>query len=681
MDEHLNRLPADFIDFGRDLCCRMPGNQRREWLTTNGLGGYASGTIGGTLSRRYHGLLVAATRPPTERRLLLARLDESVEHHGESVALAANLWEGGVVDPDGFIHLERFRLVGSIPTWTFAIGSIRLRKRIFMVHGRNTTVVRYDLLQAPGPTTLRLKAMVNHRSHHQVTAGHPFDLDLLDTPGGVRIALPAVAGLGATELHLQAERASFAPVGVWFDRFLLPVEWSRGYDHLENHLHAVDLTLRLEPGQSASVAAGTERLDALDGDALLEAEIDRQAALLTEARVERAPAPIQHLVLAADQFMVRRRDGGAPDGASVIAGYPWFSDWGRDTMLSLPGLCLATNRQREAREILRTFARHLDAGLLPNRFPDETEAPEFNSVDASLLYIEAIRRYVEQTSDLDTLRELWPAIEEILVHYRDGTRHGIRMDPADALIAAGEEGLQLTWMDAKIGDWVVTPRMGKAVEINALWFSALRSAAEFAKRLGADGKAWRRLADRVEGSFDRFWNESAGCCFDVIDGPDGDDASVRPNQLIAASLHWCPLSEERRGRIVDLCLDRLWTSLGVRTLDPADAHYEGVYRGNQRLRDGAYHQGTAWPWLMGPLLMAHFALHQDRDFVLAALRPFLDHLKDAGLGSICEVADGDPPHEPGGCIAQAWSVASTLDLWQAMQAASRRPRRSRSAAG
>ncbi len=667
MDETLDRVPADFIDFGRDLCCRMPGNARREWLVTNGLGGYASGTIGGTLSRRYHGLLVAATRPPTQRRLLLARLDEVLEVHGGPIELGANLWEGGVVEPNGFIHLERFRLVGSIPTWTYAIGPVRLRKQLFMVHGRNATVVRYELLQSPGPVTLRLRALVNHRGHHQVTAGHPFETAMVLEDGGVRVPLPAVGDLGGLDLHFAAECGTFEPAGIWFDRFLLPVEWSRGYDHLENHFHALDAVLRLEPGGTACVAAGTEAFGRLDGGALLAAELDREAMLLEQAGARRSPPPIQHLVLAADQFMVQRRDGGAADGTSVIAGYPWFSDWGRDTMLSLPGLCLATGRHREAREILRTFARHLDAGLLPNRFPDEGEAPEFNSVDASLLYVEAIRAYLEATSDEDCLRELWPAIVQILEHYRDGTRHGIRMDPADALVVAGEEGLQLTWMDAKIGDWVVTPRMGKAIEINALWFSALRSAEAFAARLGEDGSEWRRLADRVEISFARFWNPQTGCCFDLLDGPDGDDPAIRPNQLIAASLHWCPLPRERREKVVAVAMDRLWTSLGLRTLDPADPNYEGTYRGNQRLRDGAYHQGTAWPWLMGPLLAAHHALHGDREFVLAALRPFLDHLKDAGLGSISEVVDGDPPHEPGGCIAQAWSVATTLELWHAVQ--------------
>ena len=669
-------LPSDFIDFGRDLCCRQSENTRREWLVTNGLGGYASGTVGGILSRRYHGMLVAATRPPTERRLLLAKLDEVLETGEQSVALSANLWQGGVLEPDGFVHLERFRLVGSIPTWTYAVGPYRIRKQVFMIHGRNATVARYELLLGPHPVSLRIRALINHRGHHQVTATRAFTPQIEPCRDGVTVRLPEVGDLGPVSMHLQGERCVAEPAGEWFENFLLPVEWSRGYDHLDNNYHAADLVLRLEPGESAAVVAGTEPTDlaGTSGADLLAAEIGRQVELLRIAKAESAPAPIRHLFLAADQFMVRRDEQGGP-GVSVIAGYPWFSDWGRDTMLSLPGLCLATGRPEASAQILRTFSRHLEKGLLPNRFPDEGTSPEFNSVDASLLYIEAVRRHLEATNDLATLKALWPSLQQIVDCYRAGTLHGIGVDPADRLVTAGESGVQLTWMDAKIGDWVVTPRMGKPVEINALWYSALRSMADFARRLGRDGREFAREADAVQTSFDRFWNPETGCCFDLLDGPEGDDPAIRPNQLIAASLAHCPMSNERRERVVELCLERLWTSLGVRTLDPADSEYLGTYRGNQRSRDASYHQGTAWPWLMAPLLMAHRAIHGDDEFVLAALRPFLEHLKDAGLGSISEVVDGDPPHEPGGCIAQAWSIASTLDLWtQVGNAPSKRSR-------
>jgi predicted glycogen debranching enzyme len=655
-------LPADFIDFGRDICCRATENTRREWLVTNGLGGYASGTVGGILTRRYHGLLIAATKPPTERRLLLAKLDETLETGHESIQLAGNVWQGGMVEPDGFIHLERFRLIGSIPTWTIAVGPFRLRKQIFMPHGRNAVVVRYELVRGPHPVSLRLKALVNHRGHHQVTGSHAFDAAVSNVAHGVKVALPAAGGLDPIDLFLQSENGVAEPAGEWFENFLLQVEWNRGYDHLDNNLHAADVVLRLEPGGHASVIAGTEAMDAVDGRALLDAELDRQRRVIEGASAAAAPPPIRHLVLAADQFMVRREDGGEP-GTSIIAGYPWFSDWGRDTMLSLPGLCLATGRAAEAAGILETFARHLDGGLLPNRFPDEGTAPEFNSVDASLLYLEAVRRHVETVGDEKLLGRLWPSLEAIVESYVSGTPHGIGVDPVDGLVHAGEDGLQLTWMDAKVGDWVVTPRMGKPVEINALWYSGLRSMAAFATRLGRDGGSYATLAERVENAFDRFWNPDTGCCFDVLDGPEGDDPAIRPNQLIAAALEHCPMSPERRARIVELCAERLWISLGIRTLASEERDYIGTYRGNQRNRDAAYHQGTAWPWLMGPFLEAHHAVHGDDEFVLAALRPFLEHLKDAGLGSISEVVDGNAPHEPGGCIAQAWSVASTLDLW------------------
>jgi len=661
-------LPADFVDFGRDLCCRHPENARREWLVTNGLGGYASGTIGGTLGRRYHGMLIAATKPPTERRLLLTKLDEVLQTGKESVPLSANLWQGGVVEPTGFVHAERFRLVGTIPTWSYAVGPYRIRKQVFMVHGANRVVARYELLRGPGPVALRVQALVNHRGHHQLTGTRAFSAAVTPVADGLRISLPAVGGLGGLDLFLQAERCVAEPRGEWFENFLLPVEWSRGYDHLDNNLHAADLVLRLEPGGSAAVVAGTELLPSVDGGALLAAEMRRQQALLEQAQATAAPPPIRHLVLAADQFMVRREAGGAV-GTSVIAGYPWFSDWGRDTMLSLPGLCLATGRHDESAEILRTFARYLKQGLLPNRFPDDAAPPEFNSVDASLLYLEAVRRHVAATGDRRLVGELWSSLTSIIDAYSAGTMHGIGVDPSDHLLAAGEKGLQLTWMDAKVGDWVVTPRRGKPIEVNALWYSALRTMADFAAMLGKPARAFVDQAAQVADSFDRFWNPETGCCYDVLDGPDGSDASIRPNQLIAASLHHCPLDADRRRRVVAIGLERLWTSLGVRTLDPADRDYLGSYRGNQRLRDSAYHQGTAWPWLMSPLLLAHHAIHQDDEFVLAALRPFLDHLKDAGLGSVSEVVDGDPPHEPGGCIAQAWSVAGALDLWMKVHAA------------
>jgi predicted glycogen debranching enzyme len=377
------------------------------------------------------------------------------------------------------------------------------------------------------------------------------------------------------------------------------------------------------------------------------------------------------LVLAADQFLVRRPLPDDPDGMSVIAGYHWFGDWGRDTMISLPGLAIATGRPEVAARILTTFARFVDRGMLPNRFPDAGEAPEYNTVDATLWYFDAIRAYHEATGDDALLKQLFPVLEDIIQWHRDGTRYGIGEDKADGLLRSGEPGVQLTWMDAKVGDWVVTPRTGKAVEINALWYNALRSMTAFARRLGQPAERWERLAERVGTGFERFWNEAAGYCFDVVDGPEGDDDALRPNQIFAVSLPESPLSPERQRQVVEACARHLLTSFGLRSLAPGHPQYKGRYGGGPWERDGAYHQGTVWGWLLGPFALAHLRVCKDPTAAGAFLLPMAHHLGDYGVGSIAEIFDGDPPFTPRGCIAQAWSVAETLRAWLEIAGVSR----------
>jgi predicted glycogen debranching enzyme len=351
---------------------------------------------------------------------------------------------------------------------------------------------------------------------------------------------------------------------------------------------------------------------------------------------------------------------------TVIAGYHWFGDWGRDTMISLPGLALATGRPELAARVLRTFARFVDQGMLPNRFPDEAEAPEYNTVDATLWWFEAIRATHAATGDDGLLKDLFPVLENVVEWHRRGTRYGIAEDPVDGLLRAGEPGVQLTWMDAKVGDWVVTPRIGKPVEINALWYNALRAMAGFARRLKRPAAAWDTAADRVRDGFGRFWSEGVGHCYDVLEGPHGDDLSLRPNQIFAVSLAESPLSVERQRRVVDACARHLLTSHGLRSLSPADPAYRGYYGGPQVERDGAYHQGTVWGWLLGPFALAHARAYGDRAAARAFLEPLGQHLADYGVGSIAEIFDGEPPFAPRGCVAQAWSVAETLRAWQAL---------------
>jgi len=374
------------------------------------------------------------------------------------------------------------------------------------------------------------------------------------------------------------------------------------------------------------------------------------------------PPWIDQLVLAADEFLVRRALADEPGGLSVIAGYHWFGDWGRDTMIALPGLTLATGRPEAARRILATFARFVDGGMLPNVFPDAGQAPEYNTVDAALWYVEAVRAYHAATGDDAALRELFPALEAIVRGYTAGTRYGIRVD-GDGLVAAGEHGVQLTWMDAKVGDWVVTPRIGKPVEINALWYNALVAIADLARRLGRPSAAWQAMADRAAAAFSRFWNAEAGYCYDVIDGPAGHEAVLRPNQIFAVSLPASPLSADRQRLVVDRCARQLLTSYGLRSLAPGEPGYQPRYLGGPRERDGAYHQGTVWGWLLGPFALAYHRVHGDREAARAFLAPMAQHLAEYGLGSIAEVFDAEPPFSPGGCIAQAWSVAETLRAW------------------
>jgi predicted glycogen debranching enzyme len=434
---------------------------------------------------------------------------------------------------------------------------------------------------------------------------------------------------------------------------------------VEDHLRAATFRATLSPGESLTLVASVEESPDLDGEASL-----KRRRVHEEERIARA-APlwdtadplwgrIRQLILAADPFIVRRAVEGDPDGMSVIAGYHWFGDWGRDTMIALPGLTVPTGRTGDAATILRTFARFADRGMLPNRFPDAGEEPEYNTADATLWYFEAIRACHEATGDDSLLRDLYPVLREILDRHVRGTRYGIRLDPEDGLLFAGEPGVQLTWMDAKVGDWVVTPRIGKPVEINALWYNAIRSMAAFARRLGEEESAYEALAEKILRGFGRFFREDLGRCLDVLDGPEGDDASMRPNQILAVSLAHSPLPEARRRAVVDACTRELLTPLGLRSLSPGDSRYAGQYGGDTVCRDGAYHQGTVWPWLIGPFVTAHLRVYRDPATARSFLLPLLRHLDDHGLGSVCEIADGDPPFTPRGCIAQAWSVAEVL---------------------
>lgn len=637
------------IAFGRAVCGDLAQAERREWLVTNGLGGYASGTIAGSLTRRYHGLLVGALRPPLERTILVAKIDETARYRSLAYELATNRWRNDYVAPRGFELIERFYLDGATPVWEYAIADALIEKRIWMRQGENVSFVRYRLLRAAEPVNLQLRALVNYRDFHGNTHAGDWRMDVTPSSGGIRVG----AYDGAATFCIAFERGDLSIENVWYRDFVLAEETRRGLDDRDDNLSAGSISVTLTPEESLTVAMGIGDLsfDAAPFDEL------RQPA-----QADTTPWFVTQLEMAAEQFIVARPTQANPDGRTIIAGYHWFGDWGRDTMISLPGLTLATRRHDVARRILLDFAPYVHGGMLPNFFPEASETPEYNSADAALWYVEAAAAYIDSTSDTATLRKLWPSLQEVIAGYRDGTRYGIHMD-ADGAIVASAPGVQLTWMDAKVGDWVVTPRMGKPVEITALWYNALERMTALAALIGESGSEYADLAKRTRAGFERFWNDAAGYCFDVIDGPDGNDATLRPNQIFAVSLEHSPLRAQRQRAIVDACTAQLLTSSGLRTLPPSDSRFVAAYGGSPHERDAAYHQGTVWPWLLGPFAIAYTRVYGEGTAARSFLEPLADQLLDHGLGTISEIADATAPFRPNGTIAQAWSVAEFLRAW------------------
>jgi predicted glycogen debranching enzyme len=663
------------IAFGREICGDRTLAETREWLVTNGIGGYASGTVAGLLTRRYHGLLVAALNPPLGRTLLLAKLDETAVYHDRDTALHTNRWADAngtsqTIAPHGYRHIEHFALEGSIPTWHFAIDNALLEKRIWMQQGANTTYIQYHLKRATQPLQLKIKALVNYRDYHSQTEGEGWPMTITRLENGVVV----MAHAEAKPLYLLSLGGHIGPEQTWYDNFDLAIERYRGLSDRENHLHAATITITLNPGASYTIVASTEATPNLNGEtAHQQQQAHTQQRLQSwqtnHARHQCEPPWIRQLILAADQFIVDRSSPNDPTGKTIIAGYPWFSDWGRDTMISLPGLTLTTGRPEIARSILLTFAQYVDRGMIPNRFPDVGETPEYNTADATLWYFEAIRQYHQATGDDALLQELFPVLAAIVDWHCQGTRHHIHLD-RDGLLYAGESGVQLTWMDAKVGKWVVTPRIGKPIEINALWYNALRTIGQFARHLNQPDQDYVACADRAQRNFSRFWNAELGYCYDVLDGLDGDDMSLRPNQIFAVSLpngqaaHWPTLFNQSQQRcIVDICAQKLLTSYGLRSLSPDHPQYQGHYGGDQLQRDGAYHQGVTWGWLIGPFVQAHLRAYQNPTAARQFLQPMADQVYAHGLGSLSEIFDGDAPIAPRGCIAQAWTVAEVLRVW------------------
>lgn len=654
------------IQCGREICGDLEAAESREWLVTNGIGGYASGTIAGSQTRRYHGLLIAALQPPVGRAQLVSTFDEIIHYAGADFSLATHRWASGAVEPKGFLNLESFCLAGTQPVWTYALADALLEKRVWMRLGENTTYIQYTLVRGSSALEMELKALVNYRDFHSLTHAGGWRMEIVPVQNGVKVQ----AFEGATPFYLKSAAANCEPRHDWYRGCYFGEETARGLDDREDRLFAALFRAKLEVGSSVTFVATTEAAASLDGETVRAEHANHEVKLFqhwqekNEALAEEAPSWLWQLILAADQFIVKRGLPEEPGGRSVIAGYHWFGDWGRDTMIALPGLTLATGRADVAKQILLAFSRYVDAGMLPNNFPDAGGQPEYNTVDAALWYFESIRQYIEATKDLVTLQKLFPVLATIIDAHLKGTRYNIHVDPADGLIYAGGPGVQLTWMDAKIGDWVVTPRTGKPVEINALWINALETMAKFARLLGSQSDSYEKLSARAKNNFQKFWNIERGCSYDVIDSPGiGKDASLRPNQIFAVSLPVSPLSFEQQKAVVDVCARWLLTSYGLRSLAPGEPGYTGHYGGSPRDRDAAYHQGTVWGWLLGPFAVAHHRVYHDREAALRFLEPLGRQIYSSGLGTLSEIFDGDAPFAPRGCIAQAWTVAEVLRAW------------------
>jgi 4-alpha-glucanotransferase len=661
------------IRFTRAICGDLAQAERREWWIANGLGAYASGTIAGSLTRRYHGLLVAPVASPLGRRLIVAKADATLIEGARYWPLFTNRWKNGVVAPAGHFRIGSFHLDYSVPVWTYEVGGGRqIEARIWMEPGAHTTYAGWRLRPGADPLddelSLRVTLLANDRDHHGTTSISGFEPEI--RADGERLT---VTNARLFSLTIRATGGDVVAKRDWYRDFDLPVEAERGLDSIDNHLCVGEVTMPLIPGQWCGIVASLEPEPLVDLTAALSRRLEHDRAVVAIATasspaMRQAPDWIARLSLAADAFLFARPLPSVPDGQSVIAGYPWFGDWGRDTMISLPGLTLATGRSETARRILETFASFVSQGMLPNVFPGAGDRAEYNTADASLWFFEAWRAYFDAIADLAALRRAFPVLVDMIRWHQKGTRYGIGIDPADGLLKAGAAGVQVTWMDAKVGDWVVTPRIGKPVEINALWYNALRVMGDFAGRL-AEPDSFSASADIVKRSFARFVRPDGEGLFDVIDGPNGDDASIRPNQIFAVSLPHSPLNSDDQARVVRVCRRHLLTAYGLRSLAPSSPGYHPRYGGSVLERDGGYHQGPVWAWLLGPFGLATYRVVGDVQAAQAVLTPISDALKDQAVGTLGEIFDGDQPHQPRGAPAQAWSVACTLDAWRLLEQA------------
>jgi predicted glycogen debranching enzyme len=656
-----------------------------EWLVTNGLGGYASGTVAGTVSRRYHGILVAALGAPLGRQVVFNHLSEVVRFgESESISLGYGERASGKAGFEQAGLLTEFRLEAGLPVWRFDIGGILLEKRVLLLHRQNTVHVTFNVLENKRGDLPRLELrpeLAFRRQSDAVDKAIPAPYRVTKLRDCYEIGAPQEPSLPPLRLRADAGSVAFTPDETTINHVFYPSEKERGYSDDASFWSPGVFVLNFNHEGAATLIASTESWEVIDivqPCQAARAERLRRERLLKAAHPELRDGFGAELTLAAAQFVTT--PAGRPEEAerawaqgdevrTVMAGYHWFADWGRDTMISLEGLTLLTGQHEEAGFILHTYSHYVRRGLIPNMIPEgqKQKGGQYDTADATLWYFHALARYIEYTQDTISLRTLLPSLVEIVEHHFRGTDFHIHVDVDDGLLFQGEEAVKLTWMDAKVGDWVVTPRRGKAVEINALWFNALSLLANWLSDAGDEGLAdkYLRHARRAGSSFNkRFWNPKRNCLFDIVDGPEGNDDAIRPNQVFAISLPHAVLDPERWAPVMGVVEEKLLTPLGLRSLSPDDPAYQPTYHGDRKSRDGAYHQGTVWPWLIGSFIDAWLKLHPaDKAGARRFLARFPNQLDKAGMGTLCEIYDAEEPHLARGCIAQAWSVAEVLRAW------------------
>jgi predicted glycogen debranching enzyme len=634
-------------------------NLENEWLVTNGLGGYSGGAVAGFPTRRYHGILVASLPPPFGRTILLNHLSERLQIDAEEAySLSLDEWEESHVHGNEKLEIE-FLFEGGLPRWIYRTPSFKLEKRIFMPYRRNVTFISYTLHEAAHPISLELRPAF-HIRHHESPVDPNFNRRYETHTEKNRFTLQGPKESLQINVGFCRQEGDFDSTSAKYHSVFYPFEKARGYASVDRLFSPGLFHCLLEPGKTISLFASTEIHDCEDVELAFTAEKERRQKLLQN--VAAASRFEEELILAADQFVVVPRYRDHRDhNESIIAGYHWFTDWGRDTMISLEGLTLCTGRTAETSSILKNFNQHVRDGLIPNMFPDGQQTGLYHTADATLWFFHAIARYIKYSQDQTFKKEILPTLVDIIHHHIKGTRFGIHMDPKDGLITQGAEGYQLTWMDAKVGDWVVTPRRGKAVEINALWFNALMLTQAWLKE-EKSAEDFSTLIEQVKKSFnERFWNSETNSLFDVVDGEKGNDPAIRPNQIFAISLTHPVLDPSHWEAILTIVQQRLLTPMGLRSLDPQHPDYKIQYHGDLRARDAAYHQGTVWAWLIGPFIDAFLKVYPTKtQEARGFLAKFDPHLSEAGIGSISEVFDAQFPHTPRGCPAQAWSVAEVL---------------------